>query len=69
VRYGYRRVHVLLQRDGWGPISSASMLGRGSGVIVNVASMAHKRGSPGAYVHYAAAKAAVLTMSSKHLRR
>jgi NAD(P)-dependent dehydrogenase (short-subunit alcohol dehydrogenase family) len=39
------------------------MLGRGSGVIVNVASMAHKRGSPGAYVHYAAAKAAVLTMS------
>jgi NAD(P)-dependent dehydrogenase (short-subunit alcohol dehydrogenase family) len=45
------------------------MLGRGSGVIVNVASMAHKRGSPGAYVHYAAAKAAVLTMSSKHLRR
>lgn len=39
------------------------MLARGSGVIVNVASMAHKRGSPGAYVHYAAAKAAVLTMS------
>lgn len=39
------------------------MLGRGHGVIVNVASMAHKRGSPGAYVHYAAAKAAVLTMT------
>ncbi|MBR0652028.1 SDR family oxidoreductase [Roseomonas terrae] len=39
------------------------MLAQGSGVIVNVASMAHKRGSPGAYVHYAAAKAAVLTMT------
>lgn len=39
------------------------MLGRQSGVIINVASMAHKRGSPGAYIHYAAAKAAVLTMT------
>ena len=39
------------------------MLGNKAGVIVNVASMAHKRGSPGAYVHYAAAKAAVLTMT------
>lgn len=39
------------------------MLSNQQGVIVNVASMAHKRGSPGAYVHYAAAKAAVLTMT------
>jgi 3-oxoacyl-[acyl-carrier protein] reductase len=39
------------------------MLESGSGVIVNVASMAHKRGGPGAYVHYASAKAAVLTMT------
>lgn len=37
--------------------------GGGVNVNVNVASMAHKRGSPGAYVHYAAAKAAVLTMT------
>lgn len=40
-----------------------NMLDNGGGVIVNVASMAHKRGSPGSYVHYAAAKAAVLTMT------
>lgn len=39
------------------------MLEKGSGVIVNVASMAHKRGGPGAYVHYASAKAAVLSMT------
>ncbi|HVZ06707.1 SDR family NAD(P)-dependent oxidoreductase [Rhodopila sp.] len=39
------------------------MLENGSGVIINVASMAHKRGGPGAFVHYASAKAAVLTMS------
>ncbi len=39
------------------------MLARGAGVIVNVASMSHKRGGPGASVHYAAAKAAVLTMT------
>ena len=39
------------------------MLERGAGVIVNVASMSHKRGGPGASVHYAAAKAAVLTMT------
>jgi len=39
------------------------MLERGKGVIVNVASMSHKRGGPGASVHYAAAKAAVLTMT------
>jgi NAD(P)-dependent dehydrogenase (short-subunit alcohol dehydrogenase family) len=39
------------------------MLTNGHGVIVNVASMAHKRGGPGALVHYAAAKGAVLTMT------
>jgi 3-oxoacyl-[acyl-carrier protein] reductase len=39
------------------------MLANRRGVIVNMASMAHKRGSPGSYVHYAAAKAAVLTMT------
>lgn len=39
------------------------MLERGAGVIVNVASMSHKRGGPGASVHYAAAKGAVLTMT------
>jgi 3-oxoacyl-[acyl-carrier protein] reductase len=39
------------------------MLARGEGVIVNVASMSHKRGGPGASVHYAAAKGAVLTMT------
>lgn len=33
------------------------------GVIVNVASMAHKRGGPGTSVHYAAAKGAVVTMT------
>ena len=32
-------------------------------LIVNVASMSHKRGGPGASVHYASAKGAVLTMS------
>ena len=35
------------------------MLENGGGVIVNVASMAVKRGGPGASIHYAAAKAAV----------
>lgn len=40
-----------------------SMLQNGRGVIVNVASMSHKRGGPGASVHYAAAKGAVLTMT------
>ena len=36
------------------------MLENGGGVIVNVASMSHKRGGPGASVHYASAKGAVL---------
>jgi 3-oxoacyl-[acyl-carrier protein] reductase len=40
-----------------------SMLARGEGVIVTVASMSHKRGGPGTSVHYAAAKGAVLTMT------
>ena len=39
------------------------MLERGRGVIVNVASMSHKRGGPGTSVHYASAKGAVLTMT------
>jgi 3-oxoacyl-[acyl-carrier protein] reductase len=39
------------------------MLTNGRGVIVNIASMSHKRGGPGASVHYASAKGAVLTMT------
>ena len=39
------------------------MLERGEGVIVNMASMSHKRGGPGSSIHYASAKAAVLTMT------
>jgi 3-oxoacyl-[acyl-carrier protein] reductase len=39
------------------------MLKDGSGVIVNVASMAVKRGGPGTSVHYAAAKGAVNTLT------
>ena len=39
------------------------MLANKSGVIVNVGSMAHKRGGPGTSVHYAAAKGAVVTMT------
>ena len=39
------------------------MLENGKGVIVNVASMSHKRGGPGTSVHYASAKGAVLTMT------
>lgn len=39
------------------------MLASGEGVIVNVASMSHKRGGPGTSVHYASAKGAVLTMT------
>lgn len=39
------------------------MLERGQGVIVNTASMAYVRGGPGRSVHYASAKAAVVTMS------
>jgi NAD(P)-dependent dehydrogenase (short-subunit alcohol dehydrogenase family) len=34
-----------------------------SGVIVNMASMAHRRGAPGSSIHYAAAKGAVVTMT------
>ena len=33
------------------------------GVIVNVGSMAHRRGGPGSSVHYAAAKGAVVSMT------
>lgn len=39
------------------------MLESGSGVIVNVASMSHKRGGPGTSIHYASAKGAVNTMT------
>jgi 3-oxoacyl-[acyl-carrier protein] reductase len=39
------------------------MLDHGFGVIVNVGSMAHRRGGPGSSVHYAAAKGAVVTMT------
>ena len=39
------------------------MLEQGGGVIVNVASMSHKRGAPGSSIHYAAAKGAVVTMT------
>ncbi|SMH28916.1 SDR family NAD(P)-dependent oxidoreductase [Maritimibacter sp. HL-12] len=39
------------------------MLEHGGGVIVNMGSMAHKRGGPGGSVHYAAAKGAVVTMT------
>jgi 3-oxoacyl-[acyl-carrier protein] reductase len=39
------------------------MLANKHGVIVNVASMAHRRGGPGSSVHYAAAKGAVVTMT------
>jgi 3-oxoacyl-[acyl-carrier protein] reductase len=39
------------------------MLKKGHGVIVNMASMAHKRGGPGSSVHYAAAKGAVVSMT------
>ena len=34
-----------------------------TGVIVNMASMAHRRGGPGSSIHYAAAKGAVVTMT------
>jgi 3-oxoacyl-[acyl-carrier protein] reductase len=34
-----------------------------SGVIVNMASMAHRRGAPGTSIHYAAAKGAVVSMT------
>ena len=39
------------------------MLGNRFGVIVNVGSMAHRRGGPGSSIHYAAAKGAVVTMT------
>jgi 3-oxoacyl-[acyl-carrier protein] reductase len=39
------------------------MLQNGGGVIVNVASMAAKRGGPGSSIHYAAAKGAVVTLT------
>lgn len=39
------------------------MLENGKGVIVNMASMAHKRGGPGVSTHYAAAKGAVVAMT------
>jgi 3-oxoacyl-[acyl-carrier protein] reductase len=39
------------------------MLENGHGVIVNVASMAHRRVGPGSSVHYAAAKGAVVSMT------
>ena len=39
------------------------MLELGRGVIVNMASMSHKRGGAGASIHYASAKGAVLTMT------
>ncbi|MGZ0189579.1 MAG: SDR family NAD(P)-dependent oxidoreductase, partial [Alphaproteobacteria bacterium] len=38
-------------------------LHNGAGVIVNVASMAHKRGGPGGSIHYAAAKGAVVSLT------
>jgi len=39
------------------------MLEHKFGVIVNVGSMAHRRGGPGTSVHYASAKGAVVTMT------
>jgi NAD(P)-dependent dehydrogenase (short-subunit alcohol dehydrogenase family) len=39
------------------------MLKNGRGVIVNMASMAHRRGGPGSSIHYAAAKGAVVSMT------
>jgi 3-oxoacyl-[acyl-carrier protein] reductase len=39
------------------------MLKNQHGVIVNMASMAHRRGGPGSSIHYAAAKGAVVSMT------
>ena len=39
------------------------MLRNKFGVIVNVGSMAHRRGGPGSSIHYAAAKGAVVTLT------
>ena len=40
-----------------------NMIERGGGVIVNIASMAHRRGGPGHSTHYASAKGAVVTLT------
>jgi 3-oxoacyl-[acyl-carrier protein] reductase len=39
------------------------MLDAGHGVIVNIASMAHRRGGPGHSTHYASSKGAVVTLT------
>ena len=39
------------------------MIGNNHGVIVNIASMAHRRGGPGHSTHYASAKGAVVTLT------
>src|SRR5579863_5974210 len=39
------------------------MLANKTGVIVNMASMAHRRGGPGSSIHYAAAKGAVVSLT------
>ena len=39
------------------------MIRNGYGVIVNIASMAHRRGGPGHSVHYASTKGAVVTLT------
>ena len=39
------------------------MLKAGRGVIVNMASMSHKRGGPGTSIHYAASKGAVVNLT------
>lgn len=39
------------------------MLENGGGVIINVASMAHRRGGPGSSVHYASTKGAIVTLT------
>ena len=61
----WRRTHAL-NVDGVFHCMQAvlpHMIGRGGGVIVNIASMAHRRGGPGHSIHYAAAKGAVVTMT------
>ena len=45
------------------------MLENKHGVIVNMASMAHRRGGPGSSVHYAAAKGAVVSMTHRRCAR
>lgn len=39
------------------------MIETGGGTILNMASMAHKRGGPGTSIHYAAMKGAIVTLS------